>query len=100
MCIKFQSTRCHHPVLMLAGISANDLEAILEFIYQGEVNIEPSQLPSLLQAAHYLDIQALSPAALVNSSKGSSVCITRRIKLNNYFFFKHQILYLDKYKHF
>lgn len=64
LCCCKQSTRCHHPVLMLAGITAPDLEALLQFVYQGEVSVDPSQLPSLLQAAHCLDIQALSPQTL------------------------------------
>ncbi|XP_018902533.1 uncharacterized protein [Bemisia tabaci] len=59
-----KSTQCQHPVVMLAGITASDLEALLAFIYQGEVSVDPSQLPSLLQAAHCLDITALSPTIL------------------------------------
>lgn len=46
---------------MLAGVNANDLEALLEFVYRGEVSVEHSQLPSLLQAAHCLNIQGLAP---------------------------------------
>lgn len=46
---------------MLAGVSANDLEALLEFVYRGEVSVDHSQLPSLLQAAHCLNIQGLAP---------------------------------------
>lgn len=49
---------------MLAGISANDLESILEFIYKGEVSVEQSQLPSLLQAAHCLNIHGLPPSVM------------------------------------
>lgn len=56
----FQSTPCQHPVVMLAGISANDLETILDFIYRGEISVDPSQLPSLLQAAHCLSIPGLT----------------------------------------
>ncbi|KAL1124593.1 hypothetical protein AAG570_001217 [Ranatra chinensis] len=64
-----KSTQCQHPVVMLAGITATDLEALLQFVYQGEVSVDPNQLPSLLQAAQCLDIQALSPASL-----SSDVC--------------------------
>lgn len=46
---------------MLAGVNANDLEALLEFVYRGEVSVDHSQLPSLLQAAHCLNIQGLAP---------------------------------------
>ncbi|XP_022919048.1 protein abrupt-like isoform X2 [Onthophagus taurus] len=66
-----KSTSCKHPVVMLAGVQASDLEALLEFVYRGEVSVDSSQLPSLLQAAHCLNIQGLSPAQSesVNSLK-------------------------------
>lgn len=60
-----QSTPCQHPVVMLAGIGADDLESLLEFVYRGEVSVEPSQLPSLLQAAHCLCIHGLTPPTVV-----------------------------------
>ncbi|KAG8230935.1 GAGA Associated Factor [Ladona fulva] len=59
---------CKHPIVMLAGVAAHDLEALLEFVYRGEVSVDPNQLPSLLQAAHCLNIQGLAPAA-VSSEK-------------------------------
>lgn len=46
---------------MLAGVNANDLEALLEFVYRGEVSVDHAQLPSLLQAAQCLNIQGLAP---------------------------------------
>lgn len=67
-----QNAKCQHPILMLAGISSSDFETILDFVYQGEVNIDYEKLPSLLQAAQLLDIQALSPNALVMNSPASS----------------------------
>lgn len=57
----FQNTPCKHPVVMLAGVNANDLEALLEFVYRGEVSVDHAQLPSLLQAAQCLNIQGLAP---------------------------------------
>ncbi|XP_049832003.1 transcription factor GAGA-like [Schistocerca gregaria] len=59
-----KSTPCQHPVVMLAGVTAHDLEALLEFVYRGEVSVDPNQLPSLLQAAHCLNIQGLAPGTL------------------------------------
>ncbi|XP_014484236.1 PREDICTED: protein abrupt isoform X1 [Dinoponera quadriceps] len=63
-----KSTPCQHPVVMLAGITANDLESLLEFVYRGEVSVEPSQLPSLLQAAHCLCIHGLTPPTILTES--------------------------------
>ncbi|XP_011641431.1 transcription factor GAGA isoform X2 [Pogonomyrmex barbatus] len=63
-----KSTPCQHPVVMLAGIGADDLESLLEFVYRGEVSVEPAQLPSLLQAAHCLSIHGLTPPTIVTES--------------------------------
>ncbi|KAK7866716.1 hypothetical protein R5R35_003141 [Gryllus longicercus] len=59
-----KSTPCQHPVVMLAGVTAPDLEALLEFVYRGEVSVDSNQLPSLLQAAHCLNIQGLAPGTI------------------------------------
>lgn len=63
-----KSTPCQHPVVMLAGIGADDLESLLEFVYRGEVSVEPAQLPSLLQAAHCLCIHGLTPPTILTES--------------------------------
>ncbi|XP_034943163.1 zinc finger and BTB domain-containing protein 45-like isoform X3 [Chelonus insularis] len=63
-----KSTPCQHPVVMLAGISSDDLESLLEFVYRGEVSVEPSQLPSLLQAAHCLSIHGLTPPTILTEN--------------------------------
>lgn len=57
---------------MLAGVNANDLEALLEFVYRGEVSVDHSQLPSLLQAAHCLNIQGLAPQTTVQKDDSAS----------------------------
>ncbi|XP_053595425.1 protein abrupt isoform X2 [Microplitis demolitor] len=65
-----KSTPCEHPVVLLAGVSSDDLESLLEFVYKGEVSVEPSQLPSLLQAAHCLSIHGLaSPTILTENGE-------------------------------
>ncbi|XP_077268599.1 transcription activator GAGA isoform X2 [Temnothorax americanus] len=63
-----KSTPCKHPVVMLAGIGADDLESLLEFVYRGEVSVEPAQLPSLLQAAHCLCIHGLTKPTVLTES--------------------------------
>ncbi|XP_015596784.1 transcription factor GAGA isoform X3 [Cephus cinctus] len=63
-----KSTPCQHPVVMLAGIGADDLESLLEFVYRGEVSVEPAQLPSLLQAAHCLSIHGLTPPTILTEN--------------------------------
>lgn len=60
-----KSTPCQHPVVMLPEISAEDMGTILEFVYRGEVRVEPSQLPSLLEAAKCLNIHGLTPPTIL-----------------------------------
>ncbi|XP_026275326.1 protein jim lovell isoform X1 [Frankliniella occidentalis] len=52
-------TPCQHPVILLAGIGARELEQVLDFVYTGEVAVRPSELTALLQAAHVLEIRGL-----------------------------------------
>lgn len=58
---------------MLAGVNASDLEALLEFVYRGEVSVDHSQLPSLLQAAHCLNIQGLVPSGVINDFNTTTI---------------------------
>lgn len=57
---------------MLAGVSASDLEALLEFVYRGEVSVDHSQLPSLLQAAQCLNIQGLAPQTVTHKDDNTA----------------------------
>jgi len=58
-----KSNSCPHPIIILHSISLCDLEAILQFIYKGHVNIEQKQLNRLLQTATSLQIRGLAGIA-------------------------------------
>jgi len=60
---------------MLAGVSASDLEALLEFVYRGEVSVDHSQLPSLLHAAQCLNIQGLAPQNVSHKDEYTAIQI-------------------------
>lgn len=49
-----------HPVVYLKGIKPTDLEAVLSFVYNGEVNIAQQDLSSFLVAAEDLKIKGLT----------------------------------------
>ncbi|KAI8123350.1 Transcription factor GAGA [Lucilia cuprina] len=74
-----QNTPCKHPVVMLAGVNANDLEALLEFVYRGEVSVDHAQLPSLLQAAQCLNIQGLAPQTVTKDDYTHSIQLQHMI---------------------
>ena len=47
----------HHPLLYLKGVSYRDMEAVLTFMYHGEVNIAQDDLNSFLQVAEDLRVK-------------------------------------------
>lgn len=58
--LSLQTNPCQHPVIILQDVHFTELEALLIFIYKGEVNIDQKNLPALLKAAETLQIRGLS----------------------------------------
>ena len=53
----------HHPLLYLRGVRLADLQLILTFCYQGEVNVPQEDLNSFLSTAEDLQIKGLTSAS-------------------------------------
>ncbi|XP_065366220.1 modifier of mdg4 isoform X1 [Calliphora vicina] len=49
-----------HPVIIFKFIKYEDLNSIIEFMYQGEVNVQQEALQSFLQTAELLAVQGLT----------------------------------------
>lgn len=58
----FERTQCKHPVIVLKDIGADELEALLSYMYDGEVNVLQEHLSSLIKAAECLKIKGLAVA--------------------------------------
>lgn len=58
--ISFQSTPCKHPVIVLQDVVFDDLHALVEFIYHGEVNVHQRNLTSFLKTAEVLKVSGLT----------------------------------------
>ncbi|KAG1661322.1 Protein bric-a-brac 2 [Nymphon striatum] len=56
----FSNNPCKHPVVFMNDVNFFDLQAIIEFIYKGQVNVNQKQLPSLLKVASSLQIKGLA----------------------------------------
>jgi len=50
-----------HPLLCLDGVSSTELQCVLDYIYQGEVQIHHDQLDRFLQVAQKLKLEGLIP---------------------------------------
>ncbi|KAK5645841.1 hypothetical protein RI129_004305 [Pyrocoelia pectoralis] len=55
----FKENPCPHPVVILKDVSYQDLIAVLNFMYQGEVLITQDKLSSFLQTAEALQVSGL-----------------------------------------
>ncbi|XP_050074088.1 longitudinals lacking protein, isoforms A/B/D/L-like isoform X3 [Anopheles maculipalpis] len=58
-----------HPIFILKDVKFQELRAMMDYMYRGEVNISQDQLAALLKAAESLQIKGLSDN---RSSSGSS----------------------------
>ena len=56
----FERTQCKHPVIVLKDIKSDDLEALLNYMYVGEVNVVQEKLGGLIKAAECLQIKGLA----------------------------------------
>ncbi|XP_045772485.1 broad-complex core protein isoform X1 [Maniola jurtina] len=55
-----KSTPCKHPVIVLQDVAFTDLNALVEFIYHGEVNVHQRSLSSFLKTAEVLRVSGLT----------------------------------------
>ena len=56
----FQDNPCQHPVIIFRNVKFDDLDALVNFMYQGEVNVLQDQLASFLTTAELLEVQGLT----------------------------------------
>nr|XP_018907241.1 PREDICTED: broad-complex core protein isoforms 1/2/3/4/5 isoform X3 [Bemisia tabaci]XP_018907243.1 PREDICTED: broad-complex core protein isoforms 1/2/3/4/5 isoform X3 [Bemisia tabaci]XP_018907244.1 PREDICTED: broad-complex core protein isoforms 1/2/3/4/5 isoform X3 [Bemisia tabaci] len=55
-----KSTPCKHPVIVLQDVVFDDLHALVEFIYHGEVNVHQKNLSTFLKTAEVLRVSGLT----------------------------------------
>lgn len=58
--IILQENPCQHPVIIFRNVKFDDLAALVDFMYQGEVNVVQEQLASFLTTAELLAVQGLT----------------------------------------
>ncbi|XP_017492769.1 PREDICTED: protein tramtrack, beta isoform-like [Rhagoletis zephyria] len=78
----FTTNPCKHPIVILKDVKFNDLKAIIDFIYSGEVNIPQEQLNSLLKTAETLKIKGLSEFGAEKQVPSASTGVSLKNSLN------------------
>ncbi|XP_046995611.1 protein bric-a-brac 1-like isoform X1 [Schistocerca americana] len=56
----FKVNPCKHPIVILKDVCHKELVAILQFMYQGEVNVRQEELGAFLKTAELLQIKGLT----------------------------------------
>ncbi|XP_021914815.1 broad-complex core protein isoforms 1/2/3/4/5-like isoform X7 [Zootermopsis nevadensis] len=56
----FKVNPCKHPIVILKDVGHKELVAILQFMYQGEVNVQQEDLATFLKTAELLQIKGLT----------------------------------------
>ncbi|XP_017881377.1 protein tramtrack, beta isoform-like isoform X1 [Ceratina calcarata] len=62
----FKENPCQHPVIILKDMKCAEIESLLKFMYQGEININQEDLPTFLKVAQTLQIRGLTTEDTVN----------------------------------
>ncbi|EDV98825.1 GH13387 [Drosophila grimshawi] len=88
---------CEHPIVILRDVRSDDVENLLSFMYNGEVNVSHEQLPDFLKTAHLLQIRgladvnggypyvkALSAALSHNNNNNNNAESSNHNKISNY----------------
>ncbi|MCL4136570.1 UNVERIFIED_CONTAM: hypothetical protein GTU68_009820, partial [Idotea baltica] len=56
----FERTECKHPFIIINDLNPLEFEALMQYMYKGEVNVPQSRLPALIKAAEALNIKGLA----------------------------------------
>ncbi|KAB7501059.1 Broad-complex core protein isoform 6, partial [Armadillidium nasatum] len=66
-----EETPCKHPFILVQNANGEDLKALLDFIYVGEISVESERMESFLKLAQNLEVRGF--AASVKNETQSSI---------------------------
>lgn len=86
--ILFCENPYQHPVIISRNLKFDDLAALVDFMYQGEVNVVREQLASFLTTAELLAVQGLADGIGKDNSSLVEVCFSKLLNMIRYFLLK------------
>ncbi|XP_033347567.1 broad-complex core protein isoforms 1/2/3/4/5-like [Bombus vosnesenskii] len=81
----FKENPCQHPVIISRDVKFDDLVALVDFMYHGEVNVVREQLSSFLTTAELLAVQGLADGLVDGLVE---VCFLKSLNMIRYFLLK------------
>jgi len=70
-----KSNPCSHPIIILRDVREEDLRLLLNFMYQGEVQVDQERIGSFLRTAETLQIKGLADHPLKEQVRGLCSCL-------------------------
>lgn len=69
----FAENPCQHPIIILNDMSAKLVTNLLEFMYQGSVNIKQVELQAFMKIAEALQVKGLTTSSKKSSKADAAV---------------------------
>ena len=71
--LEMEHTSNQHPIIYLRGVQFSEMEAILQFIYQGETVFHKKKINELLSVARNLEIKDLTESTMETDELNSNI---------------------------
>ncbi|KAJ6640003.1 Broad-complex core protein isoforms 1/2/3/4/5 [Pseudolycoriella hygida] len=72
----FASNPCQHPIVILKDVQYDDLKAVVDFIYYGQVNLSEAKLEQFMKTAKMLEIlELMADSSLLSNNTNESFCL-------------------------
>jgi len=68
----FIENPCQHPIIILKDMSAKLVSNLLEFMYQGSVNVKQVELQAFMKIAETLQIKGLTTSSKKSKTENST----------------------------
>ncbi|KAK9878858.1 hypothetical protein WA026_003692 [Henosepilachna vigintioctopunctata] len=69
-----------HPIVFLKDVNHNEMKALLDFMYKGEVNVSQNLLPMFLKTAEALQIRGLTDNNSLNNKNEETGAVPKKDK--------------------
>ena len=66
---RLQGNPCQHPIIIIRDLKYEDVSALLQFMYNGEVNVAQESLNSFLKSAESLKVRGLTENEAIPTEK-------------------------------